>query len=233
MTDNPSVETLDAGAAVSLLPGTVESAPPHQKGFDTNERVTAAVAKEFAASGYKFAIRYISREAAEKPGDLNHDEAVGILNNGLALMTVQHVEKPGWKPTAALGTQYGKTAADHAAAIGFPTKVNVWLDLEGIAPGTPVQHVIDYSNNWFDAVSGKGFVPGLYVGANTLLSGDQLGKLKFAHFWKSESHVPTPTGRGYQLIQTPEKPEHGLKHLLDTTQDDEKKGAVQWLRVRK
>ena len=234
---DPSVETpgldSDEVGSVPRLPGSVESAPPGQKGFDTNARVTATVAKEFAVSGYKFAIRYVSREANEKAADLNHDEALGILNSGLALMAVQHVEGPHWKPPAALGTKYGTTAAAHMAAIGFPERVNVWLDLEEVAKGTPVQHIIDYCNNWSAAVSAKHFEPGLYVGSNSGLNGDQLSKLKFTHFWKSESTVPPVPGRGYQLIQKPEKSVHGLEHLLDITQDDEMKGAVQWLRVRK
>jgi hypothetical protein len=61
---------------------------------------------------------------------------VGILNSGLALMAIQHVEATGWHPSAALGTQYGQTAVAHAAEIGFPAKVNMWLDLEGVARGT-------------------------------------------------------------------------------------------------
>jgi hypothetical protein len=228
-----STETLDTGAAVTRLPGSVESAPPNQKGFDTNSQILATVARMLATTfGYKFAIRYVSREAAEQPGDLTHDEAVGILNSGLALMPVQHYEFEGWHPSAALGTQYGKTAAAHAAEIGFPAKVNVWLDLEGVAVGTPVQNVIDYCNNWADAVSAKGFVPGVYVGANSGLNATQLSHLKFSHFWKSVSVVPPVPGRGYQLIQTATVEVLGIKIDPDTTQNDEKGGAVQWLRAR-
>ena len=61
---NPSVETLDSDAAdlAALLPGSVESAPPNLKGFDTNTRVLATVATTLATVlGYKYAIRYVSR----------------------------------------------------------------------------------------------------------------------------------------------------------------------------
>jgi hypothetical protein len=230
---NPSRETLGAGAAVALLPGSVEPAPPNQKGFDASSQILATVATTLASVlGYKFAIRYISREPTEQLGDLNHDEAVSILNSGLALMAIQHVEDPGWHPSAALGTQYGQTAAAHAAEIGFPSKVNVWLDLEGVETGTPAQNVIDYCNNWFDAVSAKDFVPGVYIGANSGLDANQLGNLKFTHFWKSESTVPPVPGRGYQLIQTGAVKVLGISIDPDTTQNDEKGEAVQWLRVR-
>lgn len=232
---NPGAEASDAGAAglLSLLPGSVESAPPNQKGFDASSRILATVATTLASTlGYKFAIRYISRGPTESSGDLSHDEAVGILNSGLALMAIQHVEAAGWHPSGALGTQYGQTAAAHATEIGFPAKVNVWLDLEGVAEGTPAQNVIDYCNNWFDAVSAKGFVPGVYIGARSGLNADQLSNLKFSHFWKSESTVPPVPGRGYQLIQTGAVNVLGISIDPDTTQNDEKGEAVQWLRVR-
>lgn len=224
-------KTSDTDAAVSLLPGSVENAPPGLRGFDTSSRVLGTVATTLATTlGYKFAIRYISRESAEQSGDLTHDEAVNILNSGLALMAIQHVEETGWHPSAALGTQYGQTAAAHAADIGFPGGVNVWLDLESVARGTPAQDTIDYCNNWFDAVSARGFVPGVYVGANPGLNADQLSNLKFSHFWKSESTVPPVPGRGYQLIQTGAINVLGISIDPDTTQNDEQGGSVRWLR---
>ncbi|MGB6165085.1 MAG: DUF1906 domain-containing protein [Pseudonocardiaceae bacterium] len=218
---------------VSALPGSVEKALPNQTGFDASSGILATVATTLASIlGYKFAIRYISRGPTEDPGDLSHDEAVSILNSGLALMAIQHVEPAGWHPSAALGTQYGQTAAAHAAEIGFPANVNVWLDLEGVAEGTPAQNVIDYCNNWFDAVSANDFVPGVYIGANSGLNADQLSNLKFAHFWKSSSTVPPVPGRGYQLIQTGMINAAGISIDPDTTQNDEKGDAVQWLRVQ-
>jgi hypothetical protein len=71
-------------------------------------------------------------------------------------MPIQHVPRTPFKPSAALGTQYGQAAADHVAAIGFPANVNIWLDLEGVATDTPAQVVIDYCNNWSGTVSAKG-----------------------------------------------------------------------------
>jgi hypothetical protein len=124
--------------------------------------------------GYKFAIRHASRQVTEQPGALTHDETLGVLNSGLALTPVQHMELRGWHLTAALGTQCGKTAAAHAAEVGFPAKVNVWLDLEGVTVGTPAEYVIEYRNNWTDAVSAKGFAPGLYARAEPDLNAHQL-----------------------------------------------------------
>jgi hypothetical protein len=81
-------------------------------------------------------------------------------------------------------------------------------------------------------VSANDFVPGVYIGANSGLNADQLSNLKFSHFWKSESTVPPVPGRGYQLIQTGAVNVLGISIDPDTTQNDEKGEAVQWLRVQ-
>jgi hypothetical protein len=89
-------------------------------------------------------------------------------------MAVQHVRDPGWRPTSSLGEQDGTNAANNALAVGFPPGVNVWCDLEGVNSSSTAQDVIDYCNSWYDAFSAAGYAPGLYVGANAVLTGDQL-----------------------------------------------------------
>jgi hypothetical protein len=210
------------------LLGTVQHAVPGLKGFDTNTVLTAASAGEFAASGYAFCFRYLSRGAGQQPGDLSYNEAKTIMDAGLALGAVQHVSMPGWVPSATLGKEYGTNAANNAASIGLPKGLNLWMDLEGIASGTSAQTVIDYANAWYDAVAAAGYVPGIYVGANCILTGDQLyNDLKYQHYWKSLSRVPEIPNRGYQLIQsyTPDAV-CGVSIDTDTTQNDEQGGAI-------
>lgn len=212
------------------LPGSVQMAPDGANGLDTNLQISMDSAQQIAAGGNKFVIRYVSLSSTEQGGDLTHDEAVTILNASLALMPVQHVLNAGWQPTGALGTQFGTSAANNAAAVGFPGGVNVWLDLEGVAPSAASQDVIDYCNNWFDVVSAKGFVPGVYVGADNNLTGAQLGALKFQHFWKSPSTVPTVAGRGYQMIQSLPSSGFGLSDLdKDVSKADLKSGLPDWI----
>ncbi len=200
--------------------------------MDANEVVSPDVAQQLVAAGKQFVIRYVSRQSTEQPGDITHDEALDILNAKLGLMVVQHVEFEGWHPTADLGTQYGTTAAAHAADIGLPSGVNVFLDLEGIASGTPAQSIIDYANNWSSAVSARGFVPGVYVGAGEMLDGDQLARLNFQNYWKSASTVPAVTGRGYQIIQSLTSQTYGFSRSPDddVTQNDSQGGMAQWIR---
>src|SRR5690349_1245281 len=196
-----------------MLPGQVKSAPPNSKGFDANTRITsAAVAQAFRQSGYRFCLRYVSHNPQQGAGDLSTAESLHILQGGLALMSVQHVRKADWVPSQGLGTQDGEFAAEHTDAIGFPPGVNVWCDLECVANGVGAQDVVDYCNAWYDAVHTAGFVPGIYVGANAILTGDQLyHKLKFQHYWKSLSHVPPIPVRGYQMIQTVGGKVHGIE----------------------
>ena len=91
---------------MTQLPGIVQSAPNKSLGFDADTVITQATAQEFASQGYKFCIRYLSLGDGEAPGDLTYEEALGILQGGLALMPVQHVSSPGWSPSAELGTTY-------------------------------------------------------------------------------------------------------------------------------
>lgn len=124
-----------------------------------------------------------------------------ILSAGLALMAVQHVAPAGWVPSAELGIEQGHWAAANAASVGIPAGVNVWLDLEGVADGIAPEAVMAYCDCWYAAVSRAGYLPGLYVGAEAGLDGDQLSATRFDYFWESGSTVPTPA-QGYCLVQT-------------------------------
>lgn len=210
------------------LNGTVQGAAPGLRGFDANTVITAAVAQQFVSQGYAFCVRYLSR-GPEKPGDLSPGEAADILNSGLALFPVQHVSAEGWSPTGTLGQQYGVQAAANAGAVGFPPGVNIWCDLEGVKTGTAAQDVIDYCRAWYDAVNTGGFVPGIYVGANAILTGQQLYDLPFQHYWKSFSRVPDIPNRGYQLVQHGSQPVNGIDIDVDITQTDQKGGQVRWV----
>lgn len=213
----------------STLPGTVKSAAPGLKGFDTNTIVTAQVASQFKSQGYSFCARYLSRGTSQGTNDLTNSEAAVILNAGLALIAVQHVAAEGWVPSASLGTTNGTNAANNAASVGLPHGMNIWCDLEGVAAGTTAQTVTDYCQAWYTAVANAGYVPGLYVGANCILNGTQLYSLSYQHYWKSLSNVPMVATRGYQLTQGAQTTVNGIGIDSDTTQNDNLGGAVLWL----
>lgn len=185
------------------LSGTVQPAATGLHGFDTNTVVTAEVGAAFRTRGFAFCARYLSRSSPQAGGDLSRAEAQAILGSGLALMAIQHVSKPGWVPTEALGSQFGAAAAENAQLIGFPSGVNVWLDLEGVRSGVASEDVIAYCNAWFSAVSAAQYRPGVYVGSDCVLTGDALyWRLRTQHYWRSgSSSSPDIPQRGYQLIQ--------------------------------
>ena len=215
------------------LQGKLESAAPGLQGFDTASPVSAAAARAFRLSGFRFCVRYLSRGTPQAAGDLAPAEATAILAGGLALMAVQHVMRPGWVPTAALGAGYGVAAATNAQQCGLPPGVVVWLDLEGVRSGAAAADVIAYCNAWFDAVASAGYLPGLYVGANGGLDGDPLyWRLKTRHYWRSGSQVPDLPHRGYQLVQrigaAPDVV-NGIAIDRDVTYTDAFGDAVVWL----
>lgn len=214
---------------MSALTGVVQGAPSGRVGFDTDTKLDLATAKLFRQSGYDFCLRYVSL-GNENSYDLDREEAQAILEAGLALMPVQHVRYAGWLPNASLGAQTGKTAADNAIQVGFPSKVNIWLDLEGISPTATATDVVSYCNSWYDAVANVGYLPGLYVGANSILDSQQLySNLKFQHYWHSLSIVPNVAVRGYQMIQSEGGTVHGVGIDKNVTQADTDREQVQWL----
>jgi Domain of unknown function (DUF1906) len=209
------------------LSGNVVKCPAGVLGFDLNKKINRADAKQFYADKYRFCLRYLTRGSDhEAHSDLTEDEADAILDAGLALMAVQHYAGDGWVPSVALGAQYGRRAASNAAQAGLPEGVNVFLDLEGIKQGTTAADVIAYCNAWFDAVQTGGYETGVYVGANCILSSDELyWELHTKHYWKSGSKVPDITQRGYQMVQ------YIKKGQIDrnVTMDDNFAHGVMWL----
>jgi hypothetical protein len=217
------------------LPGQVEGAISSVPGFDCDTPISAALAQEFYALGYKFCLRYLSLEDQQSSGDLSQQEAIDILTSGLALMPVQHVREQGWSPNGSLGQKDGQNAAANAQSVGFPAGVTVWCDLEGVSSSAQQDDVIEYCQAWCQAVETAGYVPGLYVGAGALLTGQQLYEdLSFQHYWRSGSDVPDVPNRGYQMLQfLPSSPitVNGVEIDVDIAQTDRRGGQAQWLRI--
>jgi hypothetical protein len=96
----------------------------------------------------------------------------------------------------------------------------------------PHETMIAYCNKWFAEVQGAGFVPGVYVGARAILTGNELfWRLSTKHYWKSGSRVPDIPHRGYQLIQTIIRNDKidGVAIDRNLTKNDNFGGSVLWL----
>jgi hypothetical protein len=181
---------------------TIRIVPTGAHGFDADTVLTAKNCRDAKAVGFSFAIRYVGRDDTAGAGNLTPAETQTILAAGLGLMAVQHVATAGWSPSAVLGRSYGKAAAAHAAIAGLIPGANLWVDLEGIDRAAAAEDVIAYCNAWAGEAMSGGFVPGIYVGANAILSGAQLyWRLQLRHYWQSGSIVPDIPHRGYQMKQ--------------------------------
>jgi hypothetical protein len=212
------------------LSGSLRSAPAGIKGFDANVTISASVAKQFLAAGYQFAVRYVGRTQMASH-DLTAAEANTLLEAGLALMAVQHVEAGEWMASGQLGTEYGRNAGQFVGAIGFPAGVNVWLDLESVSSSAAEADVIAYCNNWYDQVAAAGFTPGIYVGWQPMIPNHDLySKLKFAHYWGAYNVDAVIPVRGWVMKQTPAHTQvAGVEHDDNFTHVDGAGGQVIWL----
>ena len=195
------------------------------KGIDCNVKLISETAKIVRDKGYEFVIRYVGR-LKQATFDIDKKELDVILNAGLKLGIVQHCPgKPGIIPSKELGTTYGQNAAKFAKEAGYKEGCIVYLDLEdvNIDYSKKQRDIIDYCNCWYDQVLQSGYTPGVYVGFNTFLTGDDLyHKLKFQHYWKSLSRVPEIPERGYEMVQTAGSPIAGFSIDVNTVTGDKK-----------
>jgi len=222
----------------NLLPGTLAAAPTGAPGFDCNTVLTASSAASFVDAGFDFAVRYVPRNFVATPdnaqGNLTTPEAEAILGAGLALMVVQHVASAGWTPSQSLGDSYGSYAAQNAQEIGLPPGMILWVDLEGIASGTSPSTTTAYCQAWADQVSAAGYVPGVYIGANTGLNASQIEALPFDYYWQSGSSVPALNQTGYCMVQSISSSYvvAGVAYDLDVVQTDLDGKTPVWLAPR-
>lgn len=200
---------------------TIGSLPNGSRGFDANQRITPAQAKDAVAKNYRFAVRYVRRGTANNH-DLIAGEVATCLQAGLAIGVVQHVARDGWIPGAALGASYGAIAAEEARAIGIPRGVTVWCDLEGVRNGVPAADVIAFCNNWHQKVTEAGYHPGLYVGYGAGLTAQQLYRnLRFNAYWGAYNlnRDQVPAVRGVQMRQLVATLEDLIVGLTNQTMD--------------
>lgn len=95
-----------------------------------------------------------------------------------------------------------------ADSLKFKTtrSTNIFLDLEEVSNESSPAQIVDFCNEWFDAVHDSGFEPGVYVGSKNGLNAEQLFQgTAFKHYWHAASQADPPkpgaVDRGYQLNQ--------------------------------
>ncbi|HTQ41890.1 MAG TPA: glycoside hydrolase domain-containing protein [Polyangiaceae bacterium] len=165
----------------------LQAARPSDLLVDTDEILDAAKAAALRATGIKGVFRYL--------GDVSAAEAATILGAGLVLFFVNHSRAYGWIPSAAEGAADGARDVQRLQKLGVPKGVHAFFDLEGVGGGDP-RAVIAHVNAWAAAVKAAGYIAGLYVGEQTLLTSDQLFALPDVHlYWHSASRVTDASGK--------------------------------------
>jgi hypothetical protein len=134
---------------------------------------TAAQAAELRASGVDALACYL--------GVLSPARLALILDAGL-----------GYVPVSLAG-EYEDGPVDELAqlrALGIPSGVVVWLDLEGMrAFRADPETLIAKIDAWADAIAAAGYVPGLYVGVPQPLTSAELTALHVVRYWRGQGSI--------------------------------------------
>jgi len=123
-----------------------------------------------------------------------------IHGEGMGAGFVSYAPEGGWEPSSTLGTTGAMGAVAALRALGVPSGVTLFADLEGVSPTAPADDVMAWGDSRASMVKGSGYDPGVYVGAGAGLNAAQLYSLGFDKYWRSLSDVPTPAC-GYVLTQ--------------------------------
>ena len=166
---------------------------PGARGFDTIEALNAAQYIDMRAAGFTFRWGYL--------GDLHTDEIAKATSSGVGILVIQHARALNWMPDSAKGAEDGARAVRDAQSAQLPTALPLWCDLEGCGPAATYAEVDAYAKTWCAAVVGSGHPAEVYVGASVPADAAGLWHLPFTGYARSFSDVPTPTHRGFKLIQ--------------------------------
>lgn len=138
------------------------------------------------------------------------------LAAGLQVQVFQGYWGPAWTGGPSAARQRGAAAVDIARHWGLPAGAIIWLDSEAWPAEVDAAAAAAWIDTWAVTVTTGHYQPGLYVGAQQPLDGEQLWALAAMHrYWRSASDVPTPAHRGYQFLQT------AVNIALDTVMVDQ------------
>lgn len=174
---------------------------------DSVSSISAAQAKVIAPLGIDGCIRYL--------GSVTPSEVQGILAAGLGFLPVTYADQFD-----------GAKAVSQVKALGLPVGVTVFLDLEGIGAVTPAS-LIAQVNGWATQIKNALYIPGLYVGANSILNSQELYGLGVERYWKGLSRIVDRNGLlaepecGWCMLQLfPTTTRGGISVDIDVVQSD-------------
>jgi len=171
---------------------TLHQLPP-SKGFDQRTGGQAAAWWQAAkAAGYQWA-------ALDLYANTLAQDVTQALAAGLGVMLFQGYYAPAWAEPEEAARRADEAVAV-AREVGYPAGATLWLDCEDMAIDR--EAAMTWITTWAATVKAAGYGPGVYVGANCPLSGEDWWSLPdVMHYWRSASEVPEVANRGYQIIQ--------------------------------
>ena len=181
-------------AAVTAPAGVLSSVAKGLRGYDTLGAETSAQINCLSAAGYEFDV--IDAVGTAWQGEYNAAAAAGMK-----ILLFQGLDESTWADPNN-GTVRGQIIAGNAVTARYPAHAQIFLDLENDAqPGATVAELKTWVGNWAAAIRAKGYQPGIYVGAQQLLSAADLNSVPGVVFWRSASGSAPQVARGYVSSQ--------------------------------
>jgi hypothetical protein len=187
--------------------------PVGAKGFDSVTKLAEEQALAFVRDGFSFCVPYF---------DSSDAAYIAMLTNaGLGVLATSYSRAPGWTVTDEAGATTGAFMTQKAKACGYIPGVSVYLDLEGMAPGTTADAAASFVRLAAGPLEASGFVPGAYVGDSLPFDAGALYRLPVRGYWRSQSSVTTPSNVGYHIYQLFDSVTlHGVSVDIDVAQLD-------------
>jgi hypothetical protein len=184
-----------AAAALANAPaGSRTAITPGLKGWDSLNVETPAQISCLSNAGYSF-------DVINTNGTTWQNEYDAAAAAGLKVVLFQGYDPTTW-PQATQGTTRGGIAAMKALAAGYPAGAMIFLNVESNL-NTTRGNMVTWIRNWTTAVRAKGYIAGVYLGADQILTATDVNSLPgVSVFWKSPTRgLPVPA-RGYVMTQT-------------------------------
>jgi glycoside hydrolase-like protein len=209
------------------MPNIVQSVPPC-KIVDTDIRLNPVVLGQVEAAGYAGVARYVPLPGDGAANDIRADELGAVMEAGLGLLLVQHVRFPHWDPAMHSGGTDARVAVQFAMEVGYLAGAHIFLDLEGIVPGTGTATKA-FAEAWAATVVGAGYRAGCYVGFDVPLTPQELFDLHDINSYWSDAGPRNVAVRGFAIKQHPQIQIAGVNFDPDTVQPDLKGETPVWM----
>jgi hypothetical protein len=155
------------------------------RGIDCYRQLIPPTIAELVRDGFVFALRYLSRSGHINPSDIRTIEAETLRRMGMAIGFVQHCPPGLWTPNRIIAQADALSAVRQLKAIGTPSGVTVWFDLESVNVDTEPSRIAEHVNSWSTVIDDGGFQSGLYVGSGCILSPHELWQLRVTRYWSA------------------------------------------------